>query len=551
MGPLRGWLVAALLLGIGTARPAAAQFSPGRLSRSHSALEGSAGCLQCHEAKRGAAAEKCLACHVRLAARMRAGRGLHARPDHQDCKTCHVEHQGVEADLVWWGKAGRNGFDHGRTGHVLEGRHQALACESCHARQATPTFLGLSTACVSCHADRHRGTTFAGRDCRSCHSQQAWRPAAGFDHARTSYPLTGRHGSAACTRCHVLQTGGARTDAVRRAGTDVRQCSACHTDAHEGRLGPSCAVCHTTSGWSGGPATARFDHASTGYVLAGRHAAVPCRSCHRPGRPRRPARAACTDCHADTHQGQLADARGGSRCEGCHDVSGFRPSRFTVERHQAGRFPLQGAHLAVACNACHRPMPSPAVAAARALPARASSPAARFRFASTACRDCHADPHRGEMERHAAKGGCEACHGVESWRATFDHARTAFPLVAQHAGAPCRSCHTSLAKGGGRVSFAGLTTGCASCHRDPHQGQFARAGSASSCESCHQSSDLKAARFDHRRDSAFPLEGAHAKAPCASCHPSERQGDVAFVRYRPTATACKACHAGAPQRSAG
>jgi hypothetical protein len=223
-----------------------------------------------------------------------------------------------------------------------------------------------------------------------------------------------------------------------------------------------------------------------------------------------------------------------------------------MERHQAARFPLEGAHLAVACDACHRPVKPTEVRPARSAPVRAAAAVARFRFASMSCRDCHADPHGGEMKRHAGQGGCEACHGLESWRAKFDHARTSFPLVAGHASVKCTGCHTTPAKGvaKGRVSFAGLTTGCASCHQDPHRGQFMRSGAAPLCESCHASSDLRAARFDHRRDSAFPLEGAHARTPCASCHPRERQGDVAFVRYKPVATACKVCHAAPAPRSA-
>ena len=49
--------------------PAAAQLSPGKLSRFHASLEGSTTCGKCHDRRRGVASEKCLACHGALAAR--------------------------------------------------------------------------------------------------------------------------------------------------------------------------------------------------------------------------------------------------------------------------------------------------------------------------------------------------------------------------------------------------------------------------------------------------------------------------------------------------
>ena len=44
--------------------------------------------------------------------RIDAGKGLHARPDHGDCEHCHIEHQGRDFELVYWGKAGEKAFDH-------------------------------------------------------------------------------------------------------------------------------------------------------------------------------------------------------------------------------------------------------------------------------------------------------------------------------------------------------------------------------------------------------------------------------------------------------
>ena len=164
-----------------------AQISPGPLSRAHATLEGSTRCLECHDPDKGVSASKCLACHKPLQARVAAGKGLHARADYRNCKTCHIEHQGLDYELVWWGKAGRATFDHGQTGQLLAGKHAQLSCEQCHK---TRSFIGLATDCASCHRDEHRGQ-FAGRACTECHTQVAWKPAPGFDHAKTSWPLTG------------------------------------------------------------------------------------------------------------------------------------------------------------------------------------------------------------------------------------------------------------------------------------------------------------------------------------------------------------------------
>jgi hypothetical protein len=525
-------LGAATALAVGTAATAAAQISPGPLSRAHAKLEGSGRCLECHDADKGVAPGKCLACHKPLAERIAAGKGLHARAEYRECKTCHVEHQGVEYDLVWWGKAGRAAFDHAQTGHALAGKHRTLSCEQCHKQR---TFLGTVTDCASCHKDEHRGQ-FAGRACSSCHSEQAWKPAGGFDHAKTTWPLTGRHAAVTCERCHASRkpdpaTPGATYRAFRAVAG--RECASCHEDTHKGRFGTSCATCHTTAGWRGAGAPKGFDHQKTSYPLAGRHGAVACDRCHVPGRPLRLKHDACTDCHADAHAGQLAKRADGGRCESCHDVNGFRPARYSIEDHAKSAFPLAGAHLAVACDQCHKPRT-----------AGTGKAAVPLRLAPARCADCHKDPHRGEVVRFVAAGGCESCHRVESWREiSFDHSRTKYPLSGRHARVACAPCHRRPEAAGEAhpLRFAGAPQSCDGCHRDPHRGQFVRAG-AVSCERCHTTEDLKASRFDHSRDAAYRLDGAHARLACSACHRPQTRDGATFVRYKPLPNTCRGCH---------
>jgi len=520
-------LAAGLGLGL-LARPVAAQISPGDLARAHAKLEGNQSCLKCHDPAKGVSADKCVGCHEALKKRIDARLGLHARPEYRACEKCHVEHAGRDAELVFWGEKGRGAFDHALTGHRLEGKHAAIPCDKCHLPSSGTTFLGLRRECVACHADVHRGQF--GTGCSTCHTETAWKPASGFDHSRTAYPLTGLHASVRCEGCHPAAPG-VPVEARRFKGVRFGSCLDCHKDPHAGKLGDSCSKCHTAAGWRKAEKKG-FDHDRTAYPLRGRHVSVGCEKCHGAGQKLRVKHDRCADCHADAHKGQLARRADGGRCESCHDVQGFLPGRYSVEDHQKTSYPLAGAHLAVPCDGCHR---------------RDAQRVVRFRFASTRCLDCHKDPHRGELDKYGAKGGCAGCHRVESWRAvSFDHATTRFALKGAHAKAACGKCHEKLEAGTQRERrrMTGLPTTCTGCHKDPHAAQFVDKAGPAACERCHALESWKALVFDHDRDSRYALEGAHKKTPCSGCHRGETQGGVGVVRYKPLRTDCKDCHGG-------
>ena len=614
-------LTGAALLVLLAAPAARAQLSPGDLSRFHQSLEGARNCGACHEAGKGVTAQRCLTCHTALGQRIADGKGLHARADHRACERCHVEHQGRAFDLVFWGKEGKAAFDHALTGFTLEGRHARVACETCHdgrrvqnqaaiargGANLSRTFLGLGTACASCHADPHAGQ-FAKRGCVDCHSQDQWKPPSRFDHARSAFPLTGAHGKVACAGCHPAAapgkpqrfkgtpfatcaschkdphagrlgaqcaschttaawarietgtfdhgrtrfplTGLHRTAACQKChpaapggglkfqGIAFQNCSSCHKDPHAGRLGATCATCHNTGGWKkveGG----NFDHDRTGYPLRGRHRKVECDSCHKPGRPRQMPHAKCADCHEDRHAGQLAKRADGGRCESCHDVEGFQPARFGPDEHAATRFPLAGAHLAVACDDCHKEVPRERLRALGFAGGPGSGSTEQLRFASIACAECHRDPHRGQTAR---LGACESCHAVDAWRQVkFDHKRTALPLVGRHAALPCRSCHPGE---GGAIALAGRPTACSGCHQDPHNGRFARNG-RTDCARCHEPTQwVRVVNFDHDGETAFKLEGAHRAVPCTGCHRVTTPDGRTAMRYSGIGKACTDCHRG-------
>jgi thioredoxin reductase/Pyruvate/2-oxoacid:ferredoxin oxidoreductase delta subunit len=565
--PLAGAILA-LALSAAAVAPVHAQVSPGPLAAAHAKLDGPTQCFQCHAgagASRSGMDDRCLACHGEIAALKKARRGFHARTT-GTCASCHPDHAGRDFALVAWPAGSRERFDHARTGYPLEGAHARAECRDCHRAtlQRSPvarsirkvdraqSWLGLPTDCASCHADPHRGTL--GADCRSCHDLERWEPASAFDHARTEYPLTGKHASVDCASCHrpaALFSGHATRPpaaAVLRFSPEPHgSCADCHRDPHAGRMGPACARCHTTATFTairpGG-----FDHERTRYPLRGAHARVACARCHdaKPGGARPPFDT-CGACHADAHAGSATRRGQAADCAACHGVASFRPSTFKVEEHATTAFPLAGRHETVPCTRCHG---RGSGAAARA---RLGSAAVELRPAHGACADCHPDAHGGQLAAREDKGACESCHQVQGFRPSLigsrDHERFAFRLEGRHAAADCRACHAPARE---PFRFALGQPACVACHADPHGGQFAAQQEAGSCGACHDAHAFVPPRgFDHGR-TGFRLEGAHAQVACADCHVTVRDEKGRRVpRYAGTPRECAACHAAAPGGSGG
>lgn len=146
------------------------------------------------------------------------------------------------------------------------------------------------------------------------------------------------------------------------------------------------------------------------------------------------------------------------------------------------------------------------------------------------CWKCHLE-HRGEnadILGWASVGG----------QAAFDHGLVDFPLTGKHAGQACQECHTSK-NSTGRPTFLDNANTCAPCHAkdDAHQGNL-----GASCLKCHVGDSWKASRFDHSRDSSYPLRGKHLKlaadGSCNNCHPNAPR------QFKPRATQCgdASCH---------
>jgi hypothetical protein len=205
-------------------------------------------------------------------------------------------------------------------------------CEACHDEvnaKGHAIFKGTPTNCVACHAtdDAHQGQF--GRDCQSCHSTSAWKPA-NFDHSRTRFQLTGAHANAACLSCH--------SQGFKSTSTS---CVTCHIqdDPHAGQFGNDCQSCHSTQAWK--PAT--FDHARASFQLTGAHTGVACKSCHTSGWSGTPS--ACVACHQEpsVHAGRF-----GTSCQDCHSTSAWLPAGYNGPHS----FPMNHGD-ANSCQDCH------------------------------------------------------------------------------------------------------------------------------------------------------------------------------------------------------
>jgi Cytochrome c7 and related cytochrome c len=167
-------------------------------------------------------------------------------------------------------------------------------------------------------------------------------------------------------------------------------CIGCHRkdDKHEGQLGERCESCHGDRDWK----STGFDHGRTRFALVGRHIAVACNKCHETPRYK-DARSECSACHLKDDKHKL---RFGTGCEACHNARAW--GIWDYDHARRARYPLDGAHRKIDCEACHtRPAPA----------GKAIAEVGR------SCVACHqkSDVHEGSFGPR-----CEQCHGTDSWR---------------------------------------------------------------------------------------------------------------------------------------
>ena len=574
-GVARAGVVLAVLI-LASVAPVRGQVSPGPLSKAHAEFDGNLGCVKCHGKGEGEMSNRCMACHEEIAALVTARRGFHGREGNKNCARCHPDHGGRDFAMIEWPDKTPEKFDHARTGWPLKEKHAKTECKKCHtAAHVSITmaglvkvkrdipWVGLDADCKSCHEDVHRGSL--GGDCTRCHTEKGWRPVENFDHAKTSFPLTGLHEKVVCAKCHEAESLRLARDAKGHVTPLFKplphdECSACHADVHKGAFGPRCADCHVTTGFKV-IAKDRFDHDRTRYPLRGKHAALACDVCHDEKKAfgKKPPFATCGGCHRDPHAGQTKVAGKATDCASCHTVDTFKPSTFTAERHAKTKFPLQGGHARTLCMDCHGRVPA---GSAALVTAAMGSAKVWMNPLYGRCVDCHRDPHEGRFAaggERARKDDCLACHTIESFRpSTFDagvHDTARFKLKGAHRATPCVACHKDLeplakmtvqaAAVGAVLPLRNDGRACRDCHATPHGIQFDSKKDGGACESCHDENRfVPASGFDHARVKLFPLDGKHRNVPCVKCHPVVTTSEgKKMTLFKPLSARCESCHA--------
>jgi hypothetical protein len=390
-------------------------------------------CAECHKSTNyREAPRQCFGCH-----RKDDDKKGHKGQYGEKCESCHNE-------KAWKPSIFRHDVD---TKFALRGKHTETKCDKCHTAKLY-TLPKLSQECYACHKKDDKHQESLGKNCGTCHTEKNWKESPKFDHAKSDFPLLGKHIKVECKECH-------KSAMFKEAPKD---CYSCHKkdDKHKGTLGEKCADCHVEKDWK--TTQGKFDHDKTKFVLRNAHAkpTVKCEACHKDLTNLRKTPLDCFSCHKkdDKHEGQE-----GKLCAQCHTDINWKVPKFD---HGLGRFPLLGKHAPLECAKCHKN--------------------ARFKDAQTACIACHV---KDDKHKKTLGSECGQCHNARSWKDwTFDHdKRTKFVLDGKHKEQTCAACHTVPSEG--KIVLA---TSCFACHRkdDVHEGSYGR-----QCQQCHIGTSFK------------------------------------------------------------
>lgn len=449
-------------------------------------------CVECHEpnprTKRVEAFQpiefsKCTDCHT----------DPHKGKFGPNCTQCHNVYRDwndvhtTEVPAKGGGtKQTLKGFDHSTTDFPLVGYHQAVDCESCHFDKDAKFKVAKQNydQCSDCHGMVH-GEQFARQECTDCHREDLkWFESTYTveDHARSDFPLDGKHQVLDCQKCHFNG---------QFKNIPHEECSDCHRNVHpERQIDQTCSFCHVTTSFS----WIQFDHnKNTDFKLTGQHRDVACLSCHVEqifkNMPANNANPNCQGCHADPH-GKSMD----NECANCHRTEGFKLVRNFDHQEQFG-YALEGRHSELSCQKCH----SNHLLGDYQIPKTGSAN-------RTECANCHYDIHRGQYGQN-----CESCHNVNSFAVEQGdkiHDLGFFKLEGAHDLMDCNDCHAD------NTSLAGMGMYCGGCHEknDIHLGKF-----GGQCGDCHNQMAWLPTKFKHNT-TGFRLTGAHRYVECSSCH---------------------------------
>jgi len=328
-------------------------------------------CEKCHKTEiidgkpvqkfRGVEFANCTACH----------KDVHDNKFGQNCRQCHSEES-------FHNVKGISTFNHDKTGFKLLGKHNSVACKSCHKVSLTTPLK--HDHCYNCHADYHK-KEFAKNnispDCNQCHNNDGFSPSAYTieKHNQSKFSLEGGHVATPCIACHKKQDRWT----FRNIGS---KCNDCHKNEHKGFIqekyftNENCTVCHNVKEWK----NIAFDHSKTNFKLDGAHAKQQCGECHYAKNEKgirvqkfMALSMECSSCHSNSHVGQF-DINGKTDCTKCHNSDSWEKTKFD---HNTSRFKLDGAHITVKCNECHKEVTD------------SKGKYIQYKFKNVECTNCH------------------------------------------------------------------------------------------------------------------------------------------------------------------
>jgi hypothetical protein len=199
-------------------------------------------------------------------------------------------------------------------------------------------------------------------------------------------------------------------------------------------------------------------------------------------------------------------------CKACHsDHKGRDAKVIWLDQdtfiHRFTDYDLIGKHKLVDCKSCHLENK-------------------KYREAEQDCYACHSedDAHDGQLGKK-----CGDCHDPVGWgQSEFDHDKTDFKLRFGHQKVNCNACHI-------KGKYEDTPKACVSCHaiKDIHLNRF-----GDKCESCHSEKSWDQSKFDHDRDTEYPLEGKHRGPGCNDCHSPDYRAPAKKEQIR----SCYSCH---------
>ncbi|MBT7242912.1 MAG: cytochrome c family protein [Flavobacteriaceae bacterium] len=460
--------------------------------------------------------EKCLSCHD----------DFHQQTLTDDCLSCH--NMDAFKPVI--------DFDHELTDYPLTGEHITVDCIECHeiTTKNGKDFQNFSNIpfndCVACHDDPHNDNLPG--DCNKCHTESSFSTLIGkgqFKHNLAGFELKSSHNAIDCFSCHV-ETSNPLTVFQDKTNIDETNCISCHNDTHEGKYGLDCAKCHNERSFLTLNNMDFFDHDVTDYSLEGKHLEVDCKECHKERYSVPINFTACNNCHVDYHQGEFIKNNISPDCVECHTLeNGFEYSLYALDDHQSSSFPLEGAHVATPCFACH-----------------VSEEDERWTFAKLGsdCIDCHQDIHESQISTtYYDNNNCTNCHINDAWNlVTFDHELTDWPLSGKHNEVNCRECHIEYSDNETIISqnFINLDTQCISCHENIHGDLFV-IDNVTDCNRCHVTTSWLPEKFDHSI-TKFPLVGVHSTINCKACHEVLDESGKKEIIYKLEKFECIDCH---------